>query len=98
MFKSDPSTSVGIITFNAKQQDKILDIIDRNIEEDKEFAVLYQQNMAKELDERLFVKILKTSKGTSGILLSFQSLMPKMRKEEYIIDLELLANKVEKIV
>lgn len=71
LFKSDPSTSVGIITFNAKQQDKILDIIDRNIEEDKEFAVLYQQNMAKELDERLFVKNIENVQGDERDIIIF---------------------------
>ena len=71
LFKSDPSKSVGIITFNAKQQDKILDIIDRNIEEDKEFAVLYQQNMAKELDERLFVKNIENVQGDERDIIIF---------------------------
>lgn len=60
---NNPSKSIGIITFNAKQQDKILDIIDREVEKDPEFGVIYQQIMSKDLDERLFVKNIENVQG-----------------------------------
>lgn len=59
----EPNKSVGIITFNAKQQDKILDIIESEVEKDKEFSVLYQQIMSKDLDERIFVKNIENVQG-----------------------------------
>ncbi|MFZ3588904.1 AAA domain-containing protein [Bacillus sp. DJP31] len=60
---NNPLKTVGVITFNAKQQDKILDIIDREVEKDQEFGVLYQQVMSKDLDERLFVKNIENVQG-----------------------------------
>ncbi|WP_027410029.1 AAA domain-containing protein [Anoxybacteroides tepidamans] len=71
LFQLYPTKSVGIITFNAKQQDKILDMIDRAVEEDIEFAALYQQNMAKELDERLFVKNIENVQGDERDIIIF---------------------------
>lgn len=58
-----PEKSIGIITFNAKQQDKILDIIEAEVEKDKKFSVLYQQIMSKDLDERIFVKNIENVQG-----------------------------------
>ncbi|MFE8701556.1 AAA domain-containing protein [Cytobacillus sp. FJAT-54145] len=60
---NNPTKSVGVITFNAKQQDKIWDIIDREVEKDPEFGVIYQQVMSRELDERLFVKNIENVQG-----------------------------------
>ncbi|MCQ6265131.1 AAA domain-containing protein [Fictibacillus sp. WQ 8-8] len=59
----EPNKSIGIITFNAKQQDKILDIIESEVEKDKEFSVVYQQIMSKDLDERIFVKNIENVQG-----------------------------------
>ncbi|MDM5317198.1 AAA domain-containing protein [Fictibacillus sp. b24] len=66
-----PGKSIGIITFNAKQQDKILDIIDREVENDKKFAVQYQQIMSKELDERIFVKNIENVQGDERDIVIF---------------------------
>jgi len=67
----NPSKSVGIITFNAKQQDKIQDIIDAQVEEDKEFGVLYQQIMSRDLDERIFVKNIENVQGDERDIIIF---------------------------
>ncbi len=67
----DPDKSIGVITFNAKQQDKILDIIDKKVQEDTEFHALYTQVMAKELDERIFVKNIENVQGDERDLILF---------------------------
>ncbi|WP_139488052.1 AAA domain-containing protein [Brevibacillus dissolubilis] len=66
-----PNQSVGIITFNAKQQDKILDTIERQIENDPEFAVVYQQVMARDIDERIFVKNIENVQGDERDVIVF---------------------------
>lgn len=63
LLMKDPNKSIGIITFNAKQQDKINDFIDDLVENDEEFNVVYQQVMNKELDERIFVKNIENVQG-----------------------------------
>lgn len=67
----NPKKTVGIITFNAKQQDKIQDIIDAQIETDQEFGVLYQQIMSKDLDERIFVKNIENVQGDERDIIIF---------------------------
>jgi superfamily I DNA and/or RNA helicase len=67
----NPNKTLGIITFNAKQQDKILDIIDNLVEEDEEFGVLYQQIMSKELDERIFVKNIENVQSDERDIIIF---------------------------
>lgn len=59
----DPNKSIGIITFNAKQQDKINDFIDNLSENDEEFNAVYQQVMSKGLDERIFIKNIENVQG-----------------------------------
>lgn len=66
-----PSKTVGIITFNAKQQDKIQDIIDAQVEEDQEFGVLYQQIMSRDMDERIFVKNIENVQGDERDIIIF---------------------------
>jgi len=66
-----PAKTVGIITFNAKQQDKIQDIIDAEIESDQEFGVLYQQIMSRDLDERVFVKNIENVQGDERDIIIF---------------------------
>ncbi|WP_145413130.1 AAA domain-containing protein [Paenibacillus xylanexedens] len=63
--------SVGIITFNAKQQSKILDVIDKTVLEDEEFRVLYTEQMARDLDERLFVKNIENVQGDERDIIIF---------------------------
>ncbi len=67
----NPKKTVGIITFNAKQQDKIQDIIDAQIETDQEFGVLYQQIMSRDLDERIFVKNIENVQGDERDIIIF---------------------------
>lgn len=68
---NQPGKTVGIITFNSKQQSKILDIIDKTASEDEEFNVLYQQVMTKDLDERIFVKNIENVQGDERDIILF---------------------------
>ncbi|SHR48217.1 putative DNA helicase [Mycobacteroides abscessus subsp. abscessus] len=51
-----PGKTVGIITFNAKQQSKIMDLIEDKANEDEQFNAVYNQMMVRDLDARIFVK------------------------------------------
>lgn len=66
-----PGKSVGIITFNSKQQSKILDVIDKVAAEDEEFRVLYSEIMSRDLDERLFVKNIENVQGDERDIIIF---------------------------
>ncbi|MRX73380.1 DUF4011 domain-containing protein [Bacillus lacus] len=68
---NQPGKTVGIITFNSKQQSKILDIIDKTAGEDEEFNVLYQQVMSRDLDERIFVKNIENVQGDERDIILF---------------------------
>lgn len=68
---NQPKKTVGIITFNAKQQGKILDMIEKVTEEDEEFNVIYQQVMAQDLDERVFVKNIENVQGDERDIILF---------------------------
>ncbi|MFZ0444089.1 MAG: AAA domain-containing protein, partial [Bacillus sp. (in: firmicutes)] len=68
---NQPGKTVGIITFNAKQQSKIQDLIDKKLNEDEEFNVIYNQVMAKELDERVFVKNIENVQGDERDIILF---------------------------
>ncbi|WP_301246351.1 AAA domain-containing protein [Paenibacillus vandeheii] len=70
LIEQDQKT-VGIITFNAKQQSKILDVIDKTVLEDEEFRVLYTEQMARDLDERLFVKNIENVQGDERDIIIF---------------------------
>ncbi|MEM5018413.1 AAA domain-containing protein [Metabacillus indicus] len=63
--------TVGIITFNAKQQSKVLDVIDQVAAEDEEFRTLYNELMSRELDERLFVKNIENVQGDERDIIIF---------------------------
>ncbi|MEQ2527399.1 AAA domain-containing protein [Bacillaceae bacterium CLA-AA-H227] len=63
--------TIGIITFNAKQQSKIQDVIDKVAAEDEEFRTLYNELMARELDERLFVKNIENVQGDERDIIIF---------------------------
>jgi superfamily I DNA and/or RNA helicase/very-short-patch-repair endonuclease len=58
-----PGKTVGIITFNSKQQSKIQDQIDRRLNDDKQFSSVYNQMMTRDLDERVFVKNIENVQG-----------------------------------
>jgi very-short-patch-repair endonuclease len=68
---NQPGKSVGIITFNSKQQTKIMDMIDKTAGEDEEFNAAYQQVMAQELDERVFVKNIENVQGDERDIILF---------------------------
>lgn len=63
--------TVGIITFNAKQQQKILDTIDTYIENDPEFSTVYHQIMGRDIDERIFVKNIENVQGDERDVIIF---------------------------
>ena len=71
--RTHPEETVGIITFNADQRDLIEEMIDRRAEEDPEFSVLYEEAQKQAPDRRVFVKISRTSRGTSGTSSFFPS-------------------------
>lgn len=66
-----PGKTVGVITFNSKQQSKVLDVIDYAAANDEQFRVLYSELMAKELDERLFVKNIENVQGDERDIIIF---------------------------
>ncbi|MED4205737.1 DEAD/DEAH box helicase [Neobacillus mesonae] len=66
-----PDKTVGIITFNAKQQTKIEDFIERRLNEDKEFNSVYNQMLTKELDERVFIKNIENVQGDERDIILF---------------------------
>lgn len=71
ILQSNPEKTVGIITFNAKQQSKVQDIIDSRLAEDLEFSVLYNELMSRSLDERLFVKNIENVQGDERDIIIF---------------------------
>ncbi|PLR81214.1 AAA domain-containing protein [Bacillus sp. V33-4] len=66
-----PNKTIGIITFNAKQQTKILDMIDKRSSYDEEFNSVYNQMMSRELDERIFVKNIENVQGDERDIIIF---------------------------
>jgi len=66
-----PNKSVGIITFNAKQQSKIMDLIEKKAGEDEEFSAVYNQMMSRDLDERVFVKNIENVQGDERDIILF---------------------------
>lgn len=69
--QKQPEKSVGIITFNAKQQSKVQDMIDNVVIEDEEFRILYNELMSRNLDERLFVKNIENVQGDERDIIIF---------------------------
>ncbi|GAQ19284.1 helicase [Oceanobacillus picturae] len=67
----DVSKTIGIITFNAKQQAAIEHAIDRHSEIDPEFGVIYEQVMSRDLDERIFVKNIENVQGDERDIIIF---------------------------
>ncbi|MGE7907514.1 AAA domain-containing protein [Peribacillus sp. NPDC094092] len=63
--------TVGVITFNAKQQSKVQDVIEAVAAEDEEFRTLYNELMARDLDERLFVKNIENVQGNERDIIIF---------------------------
>ena len=70
-FIDDASKTIGIITFNSKQQETIESISEQRAEKDEEFGVLYEQVMGRELDERIFVKNIENVQGDERDIIIF---------------------------
>jgi len=87
-----PNQSVGIITFNVNQQENILDEIDRLIEDDKEFAVLYNQMQTRDLDQRIFVKNIENVQGDERDLIIFSVGYARVENGRVYNRLELLSH------
>ncbi|MDR7239171.1 AAA domain-containing protein [Neobacillus drentensis] len=68
---SQPGKTVGIITFNSKQQTKIQDQIDKQISEDEEFSSVYNQMLTRDLDERVFIKNIENVQGDERDIILF---------------------------
>lgn len=66
-----PGKTIGIITFNAKQMGKIMDLIDKTMQEDEEFNILYSQQNARDLNERVFVKNIENVQGDERDIIIF---------------------------
>ncbi|WHY79941.1 AAA domain-containing protein [Neobacillus sp. WH10] len=66
-----PDKTVGIITFNAKQQSKIQDLIDQQVNEDNEFNSVYNQMLSRDLDERVFIKNIENVQGDERDIILF---------------------------
>ncbi len=68
----DRPPSVGVVTFNLKQRQAILDQLETRIEQDEAFAALWQTASAhEELDERPFVKNLESVQGDERDVIVF---------------------------
>ena len=68
---NQPGKTVGIITFNSKQQTKVQDQIDKALKKDLEFNNVYNQMMIKDLDERVFVKNIENVQGDERDIILF---------------------------
>ncbi|AFQ42439.1 AAA domain-containing protein [Desulfosporosinus meridiei] len=71
IFINYPEKTVGVITFNSKQQEKIQEYIDLFAEDDAEFNALYSQVMSREIDARLFVKNIENVQGDERDIIIF---------------------------
>lgn len=71
IFKNYPQKTVGVITFNSKQQEKIQEYVDQFAEDDAEFNALYSQVMSREIDARVFVKNIENVQGDERDIIIF---------------------------
>jgi len=64
--------SIGVITFNEKQQDLIKDVIDKRLESDAEFLELHTAaHEGKKKDDSLFVKNIENVQGDERDIIIF---------------------------
>ncbi|PFO03368.1 helicase [Bacillus sp. AFS076308] len=68
---NQPGKTIGIITFNSKQQAKIQDFIDKRLNEDEQFSAVYNQMLTKDLDERVFIKNIENVQGDERDIILF---------------------------
>lgn len=69
--KKRPQKTLGVITFNAKQQEKIWQVLEKRIKEDAHFSALYDEMMSKDLDERIFIKNIENVQGDERDIIIF---------------------------
>jgi len=64
--------SIGVITFNEKQQELIKDVIEKRLESDAEFSVLHTSaHEGKKKDDSLFVKNIENVQGDERDIIIF---------------------------
>lgn len=76
----DNNQSIGIVTFNAKQQDKIKEYLDDVCEEDIEFRALYEKEKIRydgSEDQNLFVKNIENVQGDERDIIIFSTAYAK---------------------
>lgn len=76
----DNNQSIGIVTFNAKQQDKIKEYLDDICEDDIEFRALYEKEKIRydgTEDQSLFVKNIENVQGDERDIIIFSTAYAK---------------------
>lgn len=67
-----PSPTIGVVTFNLKQRQTILDMVDERLADSEKFSELWRAaNGADSLDERPFVKNLESVQGDEREIIIF---------------------------
>ncbi|WP_165875943.1 AAA domain-containing protein [Hazenella coriacea] len=66
-----PHQTVGIITFNSKQQDVIWQMIEQKAKDDPHFSAIYEETMKREMDQRIFVKNIENVQGDERDVIIF---------------------------
>ena len=70
--RSNDFPSIGVITFNEKQQELVKDVIEKRLESDSEFFELYTSaHEAKKKDDTLFVKNIENVQGDERDVIIF---------------------------
>lgn len=69
--KSNPTSSLGVVTFNKNQAMVIEELLKRENERDPEFATLYQEIMSGPLDKRVTVKNIENIQGDERDVMIF---------------------------
>ncbi len=74
LLKEDPERSIGIIAFNKKQRDAIVERLEREAKRDKKFAKLYEKamNLKKDgVDQSLIVENIENIQGDERDVIIF---------------------------
>lgn len=80
LISRDNNQSIGIVTFNAKQQDKIKEYLDDICENDIEFRALYEKEKIRydgSEDQSLFVKNIENVQGDERDIIIFSTAYAK---------------------
>lgn len=68
---TNPGQTVGVITFNSTQRDLIEEEIDGRVQDDPEFAELYQAAQKQDPDRRVFIKNIENVQGDERDMIIF---------------------------